>query len=71
MLITEIDIIVNLKTALKKKSKQMIDMLVKEIKLYNHKIEIYFRYIKLSQDIENETLQIYDQTKQITVYKQS
>lgn len=70
MIITEDDIIAHLKTALKKKPKQMIDMLVKEIKLYNDKIEIYFKYNRSSKDIENENLQIYDKTKQITVYNQ-
>lgn len=68
MIITEDDIIAHLKTALKKKPKQMIDMLVKEIKLYNDKIEIYFKYNRSSKDIENENLQIYDKTEQITVY---
>ena len=48
----------------------MIDMLVKEIKLYNNKIEIYFKYNRSSKDIENENLQIYDKTEQITVYNQ-
>lgn len=70
MIITEDDIIAHLKTALKKKPKQMIDMLVKEIKLYNDKIEIYFKYNRSSKDIENENLQIYDKTEQITVYNQ-
>lgn len=70
MMITEDDIIAHLKTALKKKPKQMIDMLVKEIKLYNDKIEIYFKYNRSSKDIENENLQIYDKTEQITVYNQ-
>lgn len=68
MIITEDDIITHLKTALKKKPKQMVDMLVKEIKLYNDKIEIYFKYNRSSKDIENENLQIYDKTEQITVY---
>lgn len=70
MIITEDDIIAHLKTALKKKPKQMIDMLVKEIKLYNDKIEIYFKYNRSSKDIENENIQIYDKTEQITVYNQ-
>lgn len=70
MIITEDDIITHLKTSLKKKPKQMIDMLVKEIKLYNDKIEIYFKYNRSSKDIENENLQIYDKTEQITVYNQ-
>lgn len=70
MIITEDDIIEHLKTVLKKKPKQMIDMLVKEIKLYNDKIEIYFKYNRSSKDIENENLQIYDKTEQITVYNQ-
>lgn len=70
MIITEDDIIAHLKTALKKKPKQMIDMLVKEIKLYNDKIEIYFKYNNSSKETINENLQIYDKTKQITVYNE-
>lgn len=68
MMITEDDIIAHLKTALKKKPKQMIDMLVKEIKLYNDKIEIYFKYNKSTKNADTENLQIYDKTKQINVY---
>ena len=70
MIITEDDIIAHLKTALKKEPKQMIDMLVKEIKLYNDKIEIYFKYNRSSKDIETENLQIYNKTEQITVYNE-
>lgn len=70
MIITEDDIIAHLKTALKKKPKQMIDMLVKEIKLYNDKIEIYFKYNNSSKETINENLQIYDKTEQITVYNE-
>lgn len=68
MMITEDDIIAHLKTALKKKPKQMIDMLVKEIKLYNDKIEIYFKYNKSTKNADTENLQIYDKTEQINVY---
>ena len=71
LIITEDDIIAHLKTALKKKPKQMIDMLVKEIKLYNDKIEIYFKYNNSSKETVNENLQIYDKTEQITVYNES
>lgn len=68
MMITEDDIIAHLKTAPKKKPKQMIDMLVKEIKLYNDKIEIYFKYNKSTKNADTENLQIYDKTEQINVY---
>lgn len=68
MIITEDDIIAHLKTALKKKPKQMIDMLVKEIKLYNDKIEINFNYNKSTKNADTENLQIYDKIEQINVY---
>ena len=70
LIITEDDIITHLKTALKKKPKQMIDMLVKEIKLYNDKIEIYFKYNNSSKETINENLQIYNKTEQITIHNQ-
>ena len=64
--ITKEDVIEYLKTALKKQPKQMIDMLVKEIKLYNDKLEIYFKYNKTKNSNENnEALSIYTDTKSI------
>ena len=38
-----------MKTAITKSPKQMIDLLIKDIKLYNDKIEIYFKYNKKSE----------------------
>ena len=56
MQLTVDDIIKYFKIALSKKPKQMIDMLVKEIKLFNDKIEIYFKYNNSIDDNSSHTL---------------
>lgn len=48
--LTKDDIIKYMKTAITKSPKQMIDLLVKEIKLYNDKVEIFFKYNKKVED---------------------
>ena len=39
-----------MKAAITKSPKQMIDLLIKEIKLYNDKVEIFFKYNKKAED---------------------
>lgn len=52
--LTKDEIIKHITTALRKSPKQLIDLLVKEIRLYNDKIEIDFHYTnKKSPDDEN------------------
>ena len=66
MQITEDDIFKYLKLAITKKPKQMIDMLIKEVKLYKDKIEIFFKYNKLiEEDTKNES--IYSTTKEVQI----
>ena len=54
MKLTHDDVIKYMKTALTKSPKQMIDLLVREVKLYNDKIEIFFKYNKRTEE-ENST----------------
>lgn len=43
-ILTKEEIVKHISTALRKSAKQLIDLLVKEIRLYNDKIEIDFHY---------------------------
>lgn len=53
-LLTKDEIVKYINTALRKNPKQLIDLLVKEIRLYNDKIEIYLHFTdKKSPDDEN------------------
>lgn len=47
------DIVNFIKTALKKNPRQMIDILVNRVKLYNDKIEIFYNYINKRPDGDN------------------
>jgi DNA invertase Pin-like site-specific DNA recombinase len=70
MRITEDDIIKYMKLAISKKPKQMIDLLVKEVKLYNDKIEIFFKYNKKEESLITENQTVYTETKKITTQTQ-
>ena len=53
-ILTKEEIVKHISTALRKSPKQLIDLLVKEIRLYNDKIEIDFHYTnKKSPDDED------------------
>lgn len=65
--LTEDDIFKYLKNAISKKSKQMIDLLIKEIKIYNNKIEIFFKYNKTKDNGIKDYQSIYSDTKLVSV----
>jgi len=66
--ITENDIIKFIKVAINKKPQQMINLLVDEVKLYNDKIEIYFKYNKITSKDDEDKQEIYNKTESILVY---
>jgi hypothetical protein len=66
MQLTKDDIFKYLKLAITKKPKQMIDMIVKEVKLYKDKIEIFFKYNRLVEE-ETKNESIYSTTKEVQI----
>ena len=59
------DVYKYLKVAISKKPKQMIDLIVKEIKLYNDKIEIFFKYNKIKDKTCNKNEIVHTESKTI------
>lgn len=54
LLITKEDITSYLQKEIKKRPKQMIDTFVKEVVLYNDKVEIYYNYTDKKPDGDND-----------------
>ena len=67
MKLTREDIFKYMKTAITKSPKQMIDLLVKEIKLYNDKVEIFFKYNRRQQEETSTTLTVHSEKQEIIV----
>lgn len=67
MKLTRNDVVKYMKTALTKTPKQMIDLLVKEVKLYNDKVEIFFKYNKKPEEEMPSKIQVFSQNKEITI----
>ena len=59
MKLTHDDVVKYIKTAITKSPKQMIDLLVKEVKLYNDKVEIFFKYNKRAEEINSTQTLLY------------
>ena len=67
MKLTREDVFKYMKTAITKSPKQMIDLLVKEIKLYNDKVEIFFKYNRRPQEETSTTLTVHSEKQEIIV----
>ena len=67
MKLTRNDVVKYMKTALTKTPKQMIDLLVNEIKLYNDKVEIFFKYNKKPEEETPNKIQVFSQNQEITI----
>lgn len=67
MKLTRNDVVKYKKTALTKTPKQMIDLLVNEIKLYNDKVEIFFKYNKKPEEETPSKIQVFSQNQKITI----
>lgn len=67
MKLTRNDVVKYMKTALTKTPKQMIDLLVKEVKLYNDKVEIFFKYNKKPEEEKPNKIQVFSQNKEIII----
>ena len=65
--LTKDDVYKYMKTAITKSPKQMIDLLVKEIKLYNDKVEIFFKYNRRPQEETSTTLTVHSEKQEIIV----
>lgn len=65
------DIVKYLKTAIKKEPRQMIQLLIKNVVLYNDKIEIHFNYTELKRpdDEEHQVFSFYLFKKNVIVDK--
>lgn len=66
MKLTRNDVVKYMKTALTKTPKQMIDLLVKEIKLYNDKVEIFFKYNKKPEEESSTQTLLHSHQETIT-----
>lgn len=66
MKLTREDVVKYMKTAITKSPKQMIDLVVKNIILYNDKLEIFFKYNR-KQEESNEKTIVYSSQQDITV----
>lgn len=66
MKLTRDDVVKYIKTAITKSPKQMIDLLVKEVKLYNDKVEIFFKYNKRAEEINSTQTLLYTHQEAIT-----
>lgn len=66
MKLTREDVVKYMKTAITKSPKQMIDLVVKNIILYNDKLEIFFKYNR-KQEESNEKTIVYSSQQDITI----
>ena len=64
--LTKEDVIKHLSTAISKNPQQMLDMLIKEIILFDDKIEIYFKYNKTTLDEKETDISIYKDNLSLT-----
>lgn len=67
MKLTRNNVVKYMKTALTKTPKQMIDLLVKEVKVYNDKVEIFFKYNKKPEEETPNKIQVFSQNKEIII----
>ena len=65
------DIIKHIKTALEKKPRQMINLLINQVKLYNNQIEIFFKYNKNDKENNQNQIEVYHSNKNISVNNNS
>ncbi len=66
MKLTREDVIKYMKTAITKSPKQMIDLVVKNILLYNDKLEIFFKYNRKQEETNKKTI-VYSSQQDITI----